>query len=39
MTSYTPKSELESRIRKLQAHLATGDLESLTLLEENIVIV
>ncbi len=33
MTPYTPKSELESRIRKLQGHLAANDLDGALILQ------
>jgi len=33
MTPYTPKAELESRIRKLQAHLAANDLDGALILQ------
>ena len=33
MTSYTPKSELESRIVKLQAHLAADDLDGALIVQ------
>lgn len=33
VTSHTPKAELESRIRKLQAHLAANDLGGALILQ------
>jgi len=33
MTSHTPKAELESRIRKLQVHLAANDLDGALILQ------
>ena len=33
MTTRTPKAELESRIRKLQAHLAADDLDGALILQ------